>query len=229
VAALVVLGVLGLGALGGGGFVIERELTRPPTGAELDVASATESQLRWRLRSAGEIFPATVAYSDGSASGDPRQAHRIGIAPAAGCAQALDREVADVVAKHGCITVLRATYVDQSGTLLMTVGIAALADDKGDAVDSALREISNSKGVHPVAFPNTVAARFGDAQRQALGTRANHASYLFLSAEGWADGRRQVKSSERLEPFSFFGEILTTVMRTFGPDESPCDVKEIQC
>jgi hypothetical protein len=223
-----VLGVLGLGALGGGGFAVARELTRPPTSAELNAASATEGQLRWRLRSAGEIFPATVAYSIGSTS-DPELAHRIGIAPVTSCAQALDREVADVAAKHGCATVLRATYVDQSGTLLVTVGIVALADNGANAVDSALVGINDSKGVHPVAFPNTVAARFGDAQRQMLATRDSRTSYLFLSTEGWADGRKQVKSSDRVEGFDFSGEILTAVEHTFAPNTSPCSAKEVQC
>jgi hypothetical protein len=227
--ALIALGVLGLGALGGGGFAVVREMTRPPTTAEVDAAGTAESRLRWRLRSAGEIFPATVPYMNGWV-GDKRQAHRIGVASAAGCAQALDREVAEAVAKQGCLTVLRATYADQSGALLMTLGVAVMPDeDKADAAESALQAVRESRGVRPAAFPNTVAERFGDSQRQVLSMQSNHTSYLFLSAEGWADGRPKVKASDRVEDFSFSGEILTAVIGKFARSGAPCGAKEVQC
>jgi hypothetical protein len=225
----VAVGVLGLGALGGGGFAVERELTRPPTTAELNAASTVESQLRWRLRSADELFPTTVPYLD-YADSETRKAHLIGVAPAAKCAQALDREIAEVVATYGCITVLRATYVDQSGTLLMAVGVAVMPNrDKAAAAESALLGVRDSKGVHPAAFPNTVADRFGDPQRQLLGLQANSTPYLFLHAEGWADGRPQVKQDERVQDFEFSSKILIAVLGEFARTDAPCKVKEIQC
>ncbi|MGI8330829.1 hypothetical protein ACRYCC_12755 [Actinomadura scrupuli] len=227
--ALIALGVLGLGALGGGGFAVVRELTRPPTTAEVTAAGDAETRLRWRFRSAGEIFPATVPYMNGW-TGDKRTARRIGIAPAAGCAQALDREVAQVVARHGCVTVLRATYADQSGTLLMTLGIAVMPDeDKADAAESALHGTGDRWGIRPVAFPDTAAERFGDAQRQLLTMQTNHTSYLFLSAEGWTDGRPKVKPGDRVEDFNFTTEILTTVIGRLARNAVPCKAKEIQC
>ncbi|MGI8331310.1 hypothetical protein ACRYCC_15195 [Actinomadura scrupuli] len=61
-----------------------------------------------------------------------------------------------MVLKNGCVTVLRATYADQSGALLMTVGIAVMPDPgKADAAVTALRDIRDVRGVRPVNFPGT--------------------------------------------------------------------------
>jgi hypothetical protein len=204
-------------------------MTRPPTAAETNAASVAESHLRWRSRTAAQIFPATVPYSDELAH-DKRSAHRIGIAPAAKCAQALDREIAAMLDEHGCVTVLRSTYVDQTGTLLMAVGVAVMPDeDSADAAESAIQGMGRHLGVHPAAFPGTVAGRFGDHQRQMLGVQTNHTSYLLLSAEGWADGRPEVKEGDLVEDFGFSHEILTAVSGNFVANGSPCQTKEVQC
>jgi anti-sigma factor RsiW len=227
--ALIALGVLGLGALCGGGFAVVRELTRPPTTAEVTAAGDAEIRLRWRFRSAGEIFPATVPYLNGE-FGDKREAHRIGVAPQAGCAPALDPQVAEVVIKNGCVTVLRATYADQSGALLMTVGIAVMPDPgKADAAMTALSDVSDVRGVRPVSFPGTVADRFGDFQRQRWSMQTNRTSYLFLGTEGWADGRRAISDGPVVEDFVFSKEIFTTVMGAFARNELPCKVRAITC
>ena len=56
----------------------------------------------------------------------PLAAHRIGIARQASCHTATDPAVARVLARYGCLAVLRATYADATQSLAVTVGIAVL-------------------------------------------------------------------------------------------------------
>ncbi|HEY2579708.1 MAG TPA: hypothetical protein VGI74_25640 [Streptosporangiaceae bacterium] len=147
---------------------------------------------RWRSWPAGEIFPAAVSYQlpyldFGAASGLTLTAHRVGIAPQSSCAQAADQALATVLAAHGCLAVLRATYTDSTGSLVVTVGVVitrATAPRPGS--------LPGGQGLRPavkaVAFPGTLASRFGDQQRQTSGG-FSRGSYLFLYTAGYTDGR----------------------------------------
>ncbi|SIS24562.1 hypothetical protein SAMN05421833_15215 [Microbispora rosea] len=104
-----------------GAVEVKREFDRPPTDSELHAASVQEIGLRWRTRSAGEIFPATVDYGSGGAK---ELAVRVGVAPEASCSKALDAVIAKVAVADGCRAVLRATYLDKTQTLVTTVGVA---------------------------------------------------------------------------------------------------------
>ncbi|WP_240506203.1 hypothetical protein [Thermoactinospora rubra] len=178
VSALVVL-------LGTVGLVAETR-SRPLTPTEQMRYQQEEIARRWQAWSATDVFPAEVKYLGlGRAT---QYARRVGIAPEVRCGQAVDGAVADVLTRHGCVTMLRATYVDQTSSFVFTVGVAVLKDE--EARVSATEELTGDDrvGVLPVAFPGTVTERFGVDQRQRNGW-VGAGPYIVFSTGGYADGR----------------------------------------
>jgi hypothetical protein len=223
---VVLTGALAVGGLGGGGFALSQELTRKPTQAEIGVAATKELAQRWRTRTAAEIFPQTVSYST------DQSAHRIGIAPMATCAEALDPRIAQVLIKSGCSAVLRATYADATGTVVGTIGIAVLPDYH--AADAAHLEINTSTeqfGVRAVGFSGTAAAKFGDAQRQHWAMAFNEESYVYFVTVGWVDGRATLPVAQQVpEPSYFFALGLLVRLETgFVLNSDACRSKGIRC
>jgi hypothetical protein len=156
---------------------------------------------RWRVRSAGQIFPATVTYqlpgySLASGSGLNLTARRIGIARQSSCGAATDPAAARVLDRRGCVALLRATYIDSTGALVVTIGVAVLPS--AAAAGAVAGELPHGgqpgEGVRAVAFPDTLASSFGDRQRQ-LSWAVNDGPYLIMSAAGYADGRPRVPLS----------------------------------
>ncbi|HEV7933013.1 MAG TPA: hypothetical protein VGP70_11985 [Actinomadura sp.] len=242
VIAIAALAALGLAAMSGGGFALAHELTRKPTAKEVEAAGAAELASRWRIRTAGEIFPATVDYSASgglaASRGKPDallRARRAGIASAATCQEALDRRVADILVKHHCRTMLRATYLDASGTLVTTLGIAVMpSPDAADAVESEFNTAfgtgGNGKdGLRGVGFTGTVAEGFGDRQRQELWLGQNRTPYVFFHASGWADGRTRITGRERVEQFDFASALSTHLMTGFVRADRPCETRGVRC
>jgi hypothetical protein len=89
--------------------------------------------------------------------------------------------------------VLRATYVDSSGSLVATVAVVVLSDPAGPA---AAGNLAGSSGFSPglvraLRVAGTPAARFGAAQRQ-LGDGTGAGPYVILTTVGFADGRSRV-------------------------------------
>jgi len=90
--------------------------------------------------------------------------------------------------------VLRASYVDGTGSYVVTVGVAALP---GVAqAKAANRELPAGAGradagVLPVQFAGTPVAGFTEKQRQ-ISARAAAGSYLIFYTIGYADGRPTV-------------------------------------
>src|ERR1035437_3482574 len=197
--AALVLGLAGVLASAGGmrGQVLPRRFTA----AQQQEIIAWEIGKRWRTWPTSRIFPEAVPYQlsgfgPDSGAGVPLIAHRIGIASQASCGSATGLSVARVLAAHGCLAVLRATYEDATGALAVTVGIAVLP---GPASASAsLRALppaaGETLGIRPVPFAGTLAAQFGDSQRQ-LSSVSSAGSYLIMSTVGYADGRRRVQES----------------------------------
>ncbi|MGP7999477.1 MAG: hypothetical protein ACLPKI_19490 [Streptosporangiaceae bacterium] len=152
---------------------------------------------RWRAWSAGRIFPATVPYQLPAASLDSAavvrlDARRVGIAPQASCHAATDRAAWRVLARHGCQTVLRATYLDSTGTFAITVGVAVLPGL--DQASGSGHDLPPGSGVRVVRFSHTLVAGFGAAARQ-LSTAMAAGPYLIMSTVGYADGRHHVRES----------------------------------
>jgi hypothetical protein len=167
---------------------------------------AWELGKRWRDWPAGEIFPDTIGYRvPGSALGGAADlglaAHRIGIARQASCRAATDPAVARILAQHGCLAVLRATYGDATQSLAVTVGVAVLPGPA--AARATLRALPGQSGngprpgVRAVPFPRTLVARFGNRQRQ-LSWERGTGPYLVFATVGYANGRRHVHEAANL-------------------------------
>jgi hypothetical protein len=242
VIAIAALAALGLAAMSGGGFALAHELTRKPTAKEVEAAGAAELASRWRIRTAGEIFPATVEYSftaagvaaEGKPGAAPR-ARRVGIASTATCGEALDRQAADILVKHHCRTMLRATYLDASGTLVTTIGIAVMpSEDEASESESDLNTVSGLEGngrygLRALGFAGTTTDGFGDRQRQKLWLGLNGTPYVFFRATGWTDGRAKLAQREQLEEFSFARELSSRVTDGFLPAGRPCEMRGVRC
>ncbi len=233
VIVLAVLLVLGLAGVGGGAAALAHELTRAPTKAEMAAAVQAEIASRWQRLPAGKIFPATISYST-SDFDVTVTATRVGIAPATSCAAALDPAVSALLRRFGCVAVLRATYVDESGTLAATAGVAVMTSA---AAANGVVGISDTSppgltgvGVRTFSLPGTVADLFGDPQRRAFGAiDASQGRYLFFWAAGYTDGR--VSGSATATPgLVDLGEgVLVGVQAAFTAHGSACQMKDIRC
>jgi hypothetical protein len=194
-----VLGLAGLAASAAG--IAVQVLPRRFSAAQEQQIMAWESAGRWRATPAARIFPATVWYQLPSfalsgPAGLSLQARRVGIAPRAGCTAGADRAAAAVLSRHGCAAMLRATYVDATGSLVVTVGVAVLPGTAATA--ASIRALPSRhgvrSGVRPLAFRHTLTAGFGPAQRQ-LSYAVAAGPYLIFSVAGYTDGRPRVAVS----------------------------------
>ncbi|MEU8245445.1 hypothetical protein [Nonomuraea sp. NPDC048916] len=176
-AVVVLIGTVGL-------FAETR--SRPLTGAEQARYKQEEIARRWQAWPATGVFPAEVKYVGLDRA--QQYARRVGIAPETECRDAVDTSVAGILDDHGCVAMLRATYIDQTSTFVFTVGVAVLKDE--DSRISATEQLSQDDrvGVLPVAFPGTVTERFGNTQRQRTGW-VGAGPYIVFSTAGYADGR----------------------------------------
>jgi hypothetical protein len=223
---LAVVIAVGLAGVGGGGFGLYRELTRPVTHAEVATAVRAEIASRWARLPAAQIFPSNITYR--TAQGMDTAARRVGIAPPAACVTALDPVIAQAFARHGCIKVLRATYVDVSRTLVVTVGVAVLPG--GTAARRAAADVNSDHhaGVRVVAFPGTVTNLFRNSGRESLSIQAS-GPYVFLSAVGYTTGL----AGRRLRANPALGDLGAGVANreivVLTSARKPCQRKDIRC
>jgi len=194
-----VIGLAGLVASATG--VAGQVLPRRFSAQQAQKIVAWETGKRWRTMPAGKIFPDSVTYQlpayDMTAGNQlPLVAERVGIAPQTTCAAGTDPATARVLSAGHCTAVLRATYADETDSLLVTVGVAVMPGSA--AAKSAAAQVSHIRqqpsGVRAAGFPGTLASAFGDQQRQ-LSLVDSNGPYVFLSAVGYADGRPQVPVS----------------------------------
>jgi hypothetical protein len=166
---------------------------------------AWEVGARWREWPAGAIFPAAMSYTppetlqDGGAV--TLTTRRLGIARPASCGQAVDLAAGPALARDGCQALLRATYVDGTGTYLATVGVAVFpGNEQAIAAQQALSAPSLSHagdanalaaGVRTASFGGTPAAGFTDTRRQLSGS-VSAGPYVVLFTIGYSDGRPTV-------------------------------------
>ena len=238
---IIVLAVSGVLSITGGGVAIGTDLTRKPTANEITAAGQKEIASRWRAVTAGEIFPARAdeTSSSGSVSDSATptwSALRVGIAPAASCAEGFDHPLADVLVEHGCRTVLRATYADPSGTLVTTLGIAVMpdaaqADDAETAFTASLgaHGVKERYGVRAVSFPGTVAAGFGDSLRQDFSYENSHTPYLFFRSSGWTIDRATRVETVVTDTFAFSRVALDKVILRLAATAEPCERRGVKC
>jgi hypothetical protein len=224
-----IIGLAGLvaSATGIAGQVLPRRFTAP----QAQKIVAWETGKRWRAMPAGKIFPDSVTYQlpayDLTAGNPlPLVAERVGIAPQTTCAAGTDPATARVLSARGCTVMLRATYADETDSLLVTIGVAVMPG--AAAANSAAARLSDTRrqptGVRTAAFPDTLASAFGDQQRQ-LSMVVSKGPYVFLSAVGYADGRPQVPVSS--DPYadeemtSFADGVSDVIEGVLGSSPSP--------
>jgi hypothetical protein len=214
-AAFVALG-LGLAGLlvSAAGLVIQL-LPRHFTAGQQQAIMAWEVKSRWQQMPAGKVFPELVGYSlpDTVIQDIPPlqlQALRVAIAPQSGCAAGVtDTAVAAVLHRDGCEAILRATYVDQTLSFVMTVGVAVLPT--ANAAAAASSDLSGTElaaahdpdadlkaGVRTVRFPGATGGLY-DYSRQFAATM-QEGPYLVLYAAGYSDGRPRVQLDR--DPYS---------------------------
>jgi len=197
-AAVVVLGALGLVLVGAGQVGLAR-VGGTSVGPLREAVTSPEAQRfvfdrrAWGAMTIDDLFP-PLYHSTTAAPllGAERDFTRIGVAPAAGCRAALDPALVRLLSTHPCGPVLRAGYTDATRTLVVTVGIAVLGTGPADEHDisAATEGHHDDLGAHPLAFPGTAAAGFGDPQRVAFRVVASpSAPFLSFAVVGFSDGR----------------------------------------
>jgi hypothetical protein len=196
---LLFIGTAGLAASAAG--VSAQLLPRKFTAAQQQEIMNWETARRWRVLPAGKIFPATISYqlpADALAAntGLPLTAYRVGISPQTSCTIASDPAAARVLSAGHCAAMLRATYADETDSMLVTVGVAVMPGP--GAARSAAGALSAGQELHPgvsaVGFRGTLSGLFGNRERQ-LDWATSAGPYLILSTVGYADGRPEVPVS----------------------------------
>jgi hypothetical protein len=196
---LLFVGTAGLAASAAG--VSAQLLPRKFTVAQQQEIMNWEAARRWRVLPAGKLFPAAISYQLPATAleadaGLPMTAYRVGISPQTGCAVASDPAAARVLSADHCSAMLRATYADETDSMLVTVGVAVMPG--AGAARSAAGALSAGQelrpGVRAVAFGGTLAVSFGQRERQ-LSWATSAGPYLILSTAGYADGRPEVAVS----------------------------------
>lgn len=222
--------LLGVAAMAGGGLAAAQELSRKPTAADLRTATARERVVRWRNLTAGEIFPAKVDYEPTgtyASKATHATARRLGIARPAGCDQAFDKTVAAIVAKYGCGTVTRATYVDATGSQVTTLGLLRVRDgNAADSIEAAVKDTHKRIGLRTFAPDGRV---FGDAQRQGFSIVNDSGGYLMFQTSGWTDGRGRLAEQDTTETFTFAATVAATLYRTLTAKVAPCSARGVRC
>jgi hypothetical protein len=194
VATLLVLavGLVGLAAAAVG--AAHQLMPRQFTATQERQIMTWEMARRWRADPAGEIFPLNLTYQQPSpviapASNETLGARRLGIGRQGSCEPAVSSSAAQVLAAHGCSVLLRATYLDSSGSMLVTVAVAVLPDTSAaTAVASALSPAHAGIALGTLAVRGTAAARFKNRQRQ-LAYATSEGPYVVLATAGFTDGR----------------------------------------
>jgi hypothetical protein len=230
--AALALGLVGL-VISGAGLVIAI-LPRHFTTSQQQAITAWEVNGRWRSLAAGKIFPGSVGYTlPGTVVQDypplVLRAVRVAIAPPTGCAAGVsDTAAAELLRREGCEVLLRATYVDQTMSFVMTVGVAVLptstaatAASNGLSVTQlAVAQDSGAApaGVRIVHFGGADASMY-DYSKQLSATIAA-GPYLVMYAAGYADGRPRVQlahdSYSQAEITSLAQGVATSVASTLG-------------
>ena len=198
-------------ALGVAGFVISAAglaaqlLPRQFSAVQQQQIENWEIASRWQQLTAGQIFPPSVGYQLSAtvlqdATSLELTARRVAIARQSGCsAGATTSAVAAVLRRDGCKAVLRATYVDATGSYVTTVGVAVLPSDAAAAkayqslLQLRLTAAHNDQadrlaaGVQVVRYRGAAAATY-DYSRQ-ISVSFAKGPYLVMYAAGYADTR----------------------------------------
>jgi hypothetical protein len=125
---------------------------------------------------------------------------------------------------------LRATYVDESGALAATVGVAVLRSSAtAKKAADGLFSLAPDDGLHAVTFGGTIVGDFGDGARGAQGAVAG-GPYLVLYTVGFTDGLPGTAATGQQEQLnSFGGGVDTALQAVLTAHGKPCNMKDIKC
>jgi hypothetical protein len=203
-----IFALAGLCGLAVAAFGINGQLKpRQFTASQQRKIEAWEMARRWRTIPATQIFPAVVGYRVGGgvlgSSGTlALSARRLEIAPQATCAVAagVRPQPLSLLEHGGCQALLRATYVDATGSLVVTVGVSVLKDQQSATAvarylsghDAAGQgHVTRQPVLDPLQVAGTAAAVFSVRQRQ-LSWIVGAGPYLVIATVGYSDGRPRV-------------------------------------
>ncbi|MGH3279308.1 MAG: hypothetical protein ACRDNW_09235 [Trebonia sp.] len=195
--AWVLIAVGGIAAVVALFAIVSQGGPRSFTATQRQAITNWEYGKRWRDLPAGTIFPASVRYPAPEALDDDPSlaltAQRVDIAKQASCASTADPAAAAVLDRDGCSAVLRATYVDETDSFVVTVGAAVLPNSvKAKMAAKAIVDAGGSHGLGPTVralrFTGSPAGEFTDKQRQLSGA-VSRGTYVVLYTVGYADGR----------------------------------------
>ncbi|MFB9882365.1 hypothetical protein ACFFMN_30960 [Planobispora siamensis] len=191
-----ILAIATTDVLSGSVGLLRETAARPLTAAEQNLYVQEDIARRWHTWPTTLVFPGELEYI--GLGRTQQYARRVGIAPEIPCRAGTDAAVGAILSENGCRTLLRATYVDQTSTFAITVGVAVMEDaDKRRAATGQLAT-DDRVGVRPVAFPGTATELFGAAQRQ-RNAWVGVGPYIVFSTAGYTDGRtREAVAQEEI-------------------------------
>jgi hypothetical protein len=224
----IVLLAIGVAGAGGGATVLGLEVTRHATTAEAAAAGQQEVATLWERLPAGQIFPRQVPYL--GAAGSTGKAVLVGIAPASSCTTAVDPDLVAPLSSTGCTTMLRATYIDPTGTVIATVGLAAMGTAQAASGAAAAIGGNTTSGLRALSFPGTVSSNFTPGARVQFGVGA-HGPYLTMYTAGYVDGRSTPgDSGDEVNPPLDLGISLERALdQLFNTPSKPCENRFIAC
>jgi hypothetical protein len=210
---LLVVGLCGLAAAAVG--VAHQVMPRRFTTTQQRQIMTWEMARRWRADTAGEIFPLTVTYQQPSpltapARNSALEARRLGIGRQGGCGLDVSAGAAQILASHRCSAMLRATYLDSSGSMLVTVGLAVLPDSSAAtavAGSFSAPQAGMAFALATLAVRGTAAAGFRNRQRQ-LVFATSEGPYVVMATAGFTDGRPH----EPLNTDSYYDREMTNLV-----------------
>jgi hypothetical protein len=230
---LVVCGVItaiSLGVAGQAARLAHAESARGPSQAEKAVAARAGIGRRWELLTLGQIFPLSVGYT--SSQHTSETAGRLGISAGDSCDEAIDATLARAAQRFGCVAALRASYADELGGTVVTVGVVVFPN--GGAAREFAAQVPRGEypaaGLHALALPGT-AALFADGGRQASAVQVT-GPYVVLAVAGYADGRPAAQATEP-RPLVFgpvMNSIVSAVVKPLAaPEQVRCGDPEWTC
>jgi hypothetical protein len=219
------------------GTAAHADLARKPTASQRAAAAAEAVADRWRSMPAGRIFPATLSYSTSLLTTET--ANRVGIAPQASCAEAIDPALARIAARDHCKAAVRATYLDELQGVVYTIGVLAFPSPRAAGAfaaqlpaGSAQLPASSAKSIPllALALPDTASSRFSPRARQA--TTVGHVGpFVVLTVAGYADGQ-PAGTGQEARP-SVFAPAAQLAGEVIGPMTRPvtvnCASREWSC
>lgn len=230
---LVVCGVItaiSLGVAGQAARLAHAESARGPSPAEKAAAAAAGVGQRWEQLTFGQVFPQSVGYT--SSQHTSETAGRLGISAGDSCDEAIDATLDRAAQRFGCVAALRASYADELGGTVVTVGVVVFPN--GGAAREFAAQVPRGEypaaGLHALALPGT-AALFADGGRQASAVRVT-GPYVVLAVAGYADGRPAAQATEQ-RPLVFgpvMNSIVSAVVKPLAaPEQVRCGDPEWTC